>query len=133
MMYYYQSYHRHSIVHGAMAQLAWRLGIPPLPGCTEGILPARAAKLKRRDSCHSMCYARHMDKPKCRLCGYKHNLSEPHIIPDAIPSVKAKTVAPVTDTVTPVTSKMRPHCPTCTCQKKLTHAERQRAYRARKT
>ncbi len=29
--------------------------------------------------------------------------------------------------------KLRPHCPTCTCKKKLTHAERQRAYRERKS
>lgn len=52
-------------------------------------------------------------------------------------------VTPVTPPVTTVnqnvsrvsqqeTSVTRPHCPTCTCTRNQTHAERQAAYRARR-
>jgi hypothetical protein len=87
-----------------------------------------------------------MDKPKCRLCGYKHSLSEPHVIPDTVLGVKPKTnrvtetpkldTKPVTkepEVTKPVTDKQTKHCPTCRCIRVYkSNAERQRAYRARR-
>jgi len=103
-----------------------------------------------------------MKKPMCDLCGTVHYTYEPHDMkvgrvtpavtyvteernaePLKLPPVTLKRndkVEPVTQAVTnspftpqsvtpPVTL---PHCPTCTCGKKRTNAERQAAYRKRK-
>jgi hypothetical protein len=75
-----------------------------------------------------------MDHPKCRLCGYKHALSEPHIIPDTVLGVAPKVTKAVTDMAKPVTDDVTPkHCPTCCCARVYpSNAARQKAYRQRK-
>ena len=63
-----------------------------------------------------------MDKPTCRLCGAKHYLREPHDLGKGV-LVHVKTKG---NNVTPVTKRGRPRI-------HLTNAERQKAYRGRKT
>jgi hypothetical protein len=72
-----------------------------------------------------------VDKPYCKICDKKHYGT----CAENMATAKPKRDAPKQMTaVTPKAGlKIRPHCPTCVCQRKLSHAERQRAYRERKS
>ena len=89
-----------------------------------------------------------MDKPKCRLCGARHGLAEPHVYsasPVTPPVTESSSVTPiVTVSVPSVTSSVtrlahdlvadRHACPICGLIHggALTTAERSRAYRQRR-
>lgn len=93
-------------------------------------------------------------KPKCKLCGERHNSWEPHVFKServttlAGSGPKARvtpTVTPTEEEVTrsitqerpvlvPVTERVTPgeECPTCGQKVPMTNAQRQAAYRGRK-
>jgi hypothetical protein len=95
------------------------------------------------------------DKPKCKLCGERHWLTEPHkltvkkftgvVVPDHAPVTPRVTPPlPVTQTVTEVTPAVTQEyvsvlplpgepCPTCGRKMPMSHAQRQAAYRGRKS
>ena len=79
--------------------------------------------------------------PKCKFCGVRHWLSEPHEMFERSVAVTApgrgKTATTVTQPVTPVVIVTNPvtgkHCPTCSCSRVYKDgAAKQKAYRERK-
>ncbi len=84
-----------------------------------------------------------MENPKCKLCGERHALSEPHVFKPEPKreSVKVKVEKVEKPSNMPTSEQVnrewqtRIHCPTCTCEKKRLHAssaDAQRAYRQRR-
>jgi hypothetical protein len=67
-----------------------------------------------------------MEAPKCRLCGQKHMLSEPHVFKDA----ELHVVTEIAKAINEAATMKQRHCPTCRCFP-MTAAERQKAYRER--
>ncbi len=59
-----------------------------------------------------------MDAPKCKLCGVKHLLTEPHVFGYCMPPIEKSAALG------------KKHCKTCRCFP-MTAAERQKAYRER--
>ncbi len=73
-----------------------------------------------------------MDAPKCKLCGVKHLLSEPHAFDDTkqVRSQGFKRGYRLPAEQSMITAVAVKHCKTCRCFP-MTAAERQKAYRER--
>ncbi len=70
-----------------------------------------------------------MEAPKCKLCGVKHLLSEPHAFSKEDAELGRRKAMPIAAEINH-TWETRKHCKTCRCFP-MTAAERQKAYRER--